>query len=936
MKPTLRILLALAAFLASLHTPLEAITLTRTSAFDYDPATGLLIKEIVEPDDPALCVVTTYTYDAFGNKTASTTRNCNGSTGSAPAYNSEAAAPTGDPVFTSRTNTTTFDARGQFPMASSNALSHTETKVYDPRLGTMTSLTGPNGLSTTWTYDAFGRKTLETRADGTRTRWDYYFCWPISGGGIHCPKMAGASGAYVVVTTPLASDGVTQIGPLTKTYHDALNRPIRSETQGFDGTGTSTLIYQDTEYDSLGRPYRKSRPYYAGQTAYWTTITFDALSRPVQITEPDTATTLTAYHGLTVTVTDPKGQTRATIKNSQGQTIGVIDAAGSALSLRYDPFGNLAATIDPAGNVIANVHDLRGRKVMMTDPDMGTWRYAYDALGHLIRQVDAKGQTSLMIYDQLGRMTRRSEPDLISTWYYDAYKGGGACAKGIGKLCQTETDAGYNRRHSYDSLGRPSRTDITVDTLYTVSQSYYSDGRLATETYPNGVTLRYGYTMLGYLKRVHNGANNTPYWQADSLDAEGHLLQQTYGNRVVTQTSFNPGNGRVTGILAGVGGGIQNLAYQYDPVGNVTSRQDANVNLTETFGYDNLNRLTSTTVNGLPGISNVSMTYDALGNLTSRSDVGRYQYRASGSGSTQPHGVYRINLNDGNYRLYDYDGNGNLTHELEFDAANNIIPGKGRIDSPTSFNMPQAFGAAGISAAFVYGPEHQRVKQISSASGTTIYLNPGNSGELGYEKDIRPDGSIEQRVFVTAHGQVVALVKQVTAGATTTASVRYLHRDHLGSTTAVTDESGNIVERLGYEAFGKRRFVTGAPDPANTIVPVTTERGFTNHEHIDEIGVIHMNGRVYDPRVGRFMSPDPYIQDPTNLQSYNRYSYRWNNPVTCTDPSGYFSLKRFLRAAVAIAVAVFVPEMIGNAFTTAAANAAAASGTLSASTAFAT
>src|SRR4051812_26221700 len=138
-------------------------TLTRTSAFEYDPVSGFLIREIIEPNDSALCLVTTYTYDAYGNKNGATTRNCNAvSSGGV----TEAPAPTGDPVFVSRGNSTTYAAgstvigattyswvAGQFPTTSTNALQQQETKEFDPRFGTVTKLTGPNGLVTTWAYD---------------------------------------------------------------------------------------------------------------------------------------------------------------------------------------------------------------------------------------------------------------------------------------------------------------------------------------------------------------------------------------------------------------------------------------------------------------------------------------------------------------------------------------------------------------------------------------------------------------------------------------------------------------------------------------------------------------------------------------------------------------------------------------------------------------
>jgi len=95
----------------------------------------------------------------------------------------------------------------------------------------------------------------------------------------------------------------------------------------------------------------------------------------------------------------------------------------------------------------------------------------------------------------------------------------------------------------------------------------------------------------------------------------------------------------------------------------------------------------------------------------------------------------------------------------------------------------------------------------------------------------------------------------------------------------------------------------GANDPNNSILPANTDRGFTDHEMLDEIGLVHMNGRVYDPLVGRFLSADPYIQSPLNLQSYNRYSYVMNNPLGSADPSGYFGLKSFFKAATHLTLA---------------------------------
>jgi RHS repeat-associated protein len=98
---------------------------------------------------------------------------------------------------------------------------------------------------------------------------------------------------------------------------------------------------------------------------------------------------------------------------------------------------------------------------------------------------------------------------------------------------------------------------------------------------------------------------------------------------------------------------------------------------------------------------------------------------------------------------------------------------------------------------------------------------------------------------------------------------------------------GTVIERLAYEPFGKRRFTTGQFDQTGTIDATSTTRGFTGHEHLDSLDFIHMNARVYDPDIGRFLSPDPTVPYADNPQSFNRYSYVMNNPLNRYDPTGF-------------------------------------------------
>ena len=295
---------------------------TRASSFAYDPTTGLLTQEVVEPSLAQFRLQTDSPRDAFGNRTAVTVSGAGIAT---------------------RSSSTSFDARGQFPVTATNALGQSESFVNDARFGAPTSHTGPNGLTTTWQYDGFGRKVLELRADGTRTTWSYRYCSGTAGGTDSC--LSGS--AFLVETKVLGTDGTTQIAPKLITYHNKLGQPIAGDTQGFDGS----TIRSVTEYDNLGRVKRKSRPFFlSGGTPIYLTTDYDALSRPVLTTLPDNTTLQMSYNGLTSSSTNALGQTNFAVNDSQGQTASVTDAASQSMTYRYDPFGNMLRAVDPHGS----------------------------------------------------------------------------------------------------------------------------------------------------------------------------------------------------------------------------------------------------------------------------------------------------------------------------------------------------------------------------------------------------------------------------------------------------------------------------------------------------------------------------------------------------------------------------------------------------------
>ena len=158
-----------------------------------------------------------------------------------------------------------------------------------------------------------------------------------------------------------------------------------------------------------------------------------------------------------------------------------------------------------------------------------------------------------------------------------------------------------------------------------------------------------------------------------------------------------------------------------------------------------------------------------------------------------------------------------------------------------------------------------------------------------YELIALSSGEVRKKHYI---GDFAVVTQTTSSGGSATTATSFLHRDHLGSVDTITDGLGAVSQRLSFDAWGKRREINwqAMSEPAILAFSTTlTTRGFTGHEMLDPVGLVHMNGRVYDPELGRFLSADPFVQDITNLQSLNRYAYVLNNPLSYTDPSGFWA-----------------------------------------------
>jgi len=737
-------------------------------------------------------------------------------------------------------------------------------------------------------------------------------------------------------------------------------------------------------YDALGRVATQTSPagdislapglpnLPTGSREVTTGTTYSSLSTTVTNALGQRKTTTRNAQGLVAQVTDDQGGIIRYRYDALGQLI-ETDAAGLVTRLRYDQRGRKVVMQDPAmgewqygynafgelvwqrdalGQVTTQAYDTLGRLVQRSEPDLIS-RWSYDrrfdgsacgkSIGKLCEATADNGYRRVHHYDSRGR------PQSTST--------------------------------VLDNPAQPAVMSVTYDE---------STGRIARQRWPTGFEARYAYTEGGFLRRVTGtpppvqaltppGAGTPPAapvtYEVLAVDAQGHVTQFRQGS-ALTVRKFDRATGRLHRQQV-AGGAILAQAWSYDKLGNLLARADTSpgVGTLESFAYDRLNRLALYTVIGgaLTAPQATEVLYDSRGNIRYKSDVGSYWYdparptRLTNVTLDAPPGA-SLPITGTRALSYAFDdtlaqppgapppppgmppsrgndvtlahvtlGNGNLVYTVSQDRARQRQTL--RLESYTSFNKPREFSysdfaqgssppaTADRTLSFVYGPEHQRIRQqvriagnapSALSSGSTWYLHGEGEQALSYEKEVKDSGLVEHRHYLQAGGMVFAMFVTRTgstgamAGQKPTAT-RYFHQDHLGSIAAIADEGGQLIERLAYDPWGKRRHVDGYSDPTDSLIGWSTERGYTMHEHLDEIGVIHMNGRVYDPLISRFLSADPFIQSPQDLQSHNRYAYVLNNPLAYTDPSGYFSFKKLFRTAVSIAVAVyFGPAVIGN------------------------
>ena len=870
-------------------------------------------------DDPILSnrLHTKYEYDAYGNLEYQRVK-------SDEFANDE------------RVDSFTYDADHRLPLSFTNAAGHQSSipqlDGYDTNCDLPKKVLDINNLETQIVYDDFCRQ-VSTTDPTTIVSTVTYEVLPTD-----CGSACQTTPALKIVSTTTGLQDII-------TYVNKFGQGLVSSTLSVD----NEKIEQRSDYNRFGLTDSESEPYFfgIGDPTYDTTYLYDEINRlkkvllpytpeedPVEIDYTYDTGSLDDLDLQVRTQTDPAGKTTQTFVNALGQIEKVVDADSKPLKFTYDSQGNLKNTLDAANNPIVVGYDILGRRTSLDDPDMGLSTFTYTSFGELETQKDNKDQLISMEYDALSRLVKRHVPMVNGSngghtkWNYDtALNGIGAVHEILSHLSDVndDTTAIHKVEYGYDNKSRLDARTTSFNGLdYTEGFSYNaSNGFLASRQYPSSgdtsaypFEVKYNYTN-GYLQSITSDTESAgqcvEHYSINEYDAQGRVTEETLGRLVNTHRSFKGGKGVLEGIQstlilgAQTGVMVQDLSYIYDAVNNVDSRTDNNTGIYERFEYDDLHRLTKffktdpdPNVNGGSEALITQVDYDEIGNITRKSDVGTYQYETNGN---LPHAVKRVvSPFPTSAELTKFDVSWEWNDELEsasapgadirdqdftYDLNGNILKSGNREFGWTSFDKPERMVRGNITsgytgATFLYDGQFNRIQKqeatfnalqnIGVPKETTFYIGKD------YEKISNANETeILHRYSINVGGSVIQVEREHN---TDFDQPKYLLADNLGSTNVIVDQLGADVQTLSFDPWGMR--VNSDGGTVNGI----TNRGFTGHEMDDEVGLVNMNARIYDPYLGRFLSADPLLPDPYDMQSFNRYSYVRNNPLKYIDPTG--------------------------------------------------
>lgn len=670
------------------------------------------------------------------------------------------------------------------------------------------------------------------------------------------------------------------------TYMDALWRPILKHE--FDAQNTAaTLRASKMRYDISGRVSFQSYPssdVVPGDTGMRTF--YDALNRVTRVEQDSEhgvlATTTHYLSGLKTLVTNPKGFSTTTSFMAWDQPtydfpILSEQPEGKVIQIgRHPQFGwPLSLTQRNSTNTLSAtrryVYDDNAQLCKTIEPETGATVMGYDGAGNPTWQaagLDAgaygsltdcqyvaasnSGRVVTRQYDARNRLTHLTFPNGLGNqiWTYekDNLPKSVTAYNNAGNATPVITTYAYNKRRLLvgETLAQPGWYS------WSVGYAYDGYGHLSTQTYPTGLVVDYAPNPLGQPTKAGTFATGAQYYP------NGALKQFSYGNGIVHTMSQNA---RQLPARSTSSGGALDLGYFYDNNGNVTHIADhgRGSNFHRWMEYDNLDRLTGTGSVAFGGDHWHRMTYDALDNLKSWKlagvkDYAEYVYDA------QNHRLTSIRNTAGATVVgLGYDPQGNLANKngqgYSFDFGNRLrdVPGK------------ENYRYDGLGRRVLAWQYPTPAKP----SGTVTLSQYTQSGQVIYQEDHDRSTAMEH---IYLAGSIIATREP--NWATGQVALKYQHTDALGSPVAVTNASGQVIERMDYEPWGA---IIGKPNH-NGI-------GYTGHVMDGATGLTYMQQRYYDQSVGRFLSVDP-IAARQKGDNFNRYAYAFNNPYRFIDPDG--------------------------------------------------
>jgi RHS repeat-associated protein len=729
-----------------------------------------------------------------------------------------------------------------------DALLNTTSFTYNWR-GQVLTITHPDNTTVSYEYDLFGNRIAATDELGHTAHY--------TNDEFNRPKTIvdplGRTTTYEYGQAPDAPDTgymrtisrvILPSGKKIEYTYDLAGRRLTQTV----GAGTSEAATTSYGYDLAGNVISTTDP--RGKTS---TFTYDARHQRKSATDPLGRTKLWDYdyRGNKISETRPDGGVTYFAYDNRNRLVQTTDPAGHVTTQTYDSAGNLATLTDARNNTYTYTYDSRNRETAMTYPDGSHEDFTYDPAGNLATYTTRAGQVRTASYDNRNRETAFNWSDGTpgASSSYDAANRVLALNSSVSALSYAYDAAGQLLSETQDINGGGGAK--------TISYTYDADGNRLTIGYPTTDVVSYGYSARNQLVQIADGGANPLATYAYDLD--GNRTNRTLENGTAVNYGYDDASRGLSVDQVNSAGSFAKIDYTFNSVNARTSRTESDngsAAVSDIYGYDAIDQLTQVKYN-FNAASNtqdreVDYLYDAAGNRASVTD----------NGVTQNYAANSLNQYTAAGTMAPaYDGNGNLNAlsgaSCAYDAQNRLV----------------SASAGGTTMTFGYDARNRCVKRSTNGSSIYLYYDGWNLIEEHSAADVVLNRYI--------HGSGI---DEILARFAANGVQIYFHQDALGSTVALTDASGNVVERYKYDVYGSPAFVDGSGGALSSS-NYDNRFLFTGREYVQLLGVYDYRNRFYSPALGRFLQTDPLR---FNAGDINLYRHTRNGPTNGIDPSGLY------------------------------------------------